>query len=499
MVGQRELTLEDYVSMLRRRWLLIAALALVGGALSYGVARFLPKRYISRTLVLVTQPTVPGDYVRPVINVDTNQRLASMQQEILSRTRLEPVIKQFGLYQQDANQLPMEDLVARLREAISVTPVLPMAQTRAQGLPGFNVSVTFEDPRLAQQICATITSMFMEENLQLRQQMAEQTTQFLAKQLDGAKAKLDDQDTRLAAFKRRYLGSLPDQEQTNLNLLMGFSAQLDATTQALTRTQQDKTFAESTLAEQLAAWRASQQGRNPATFEQQLAALQAQLSGLQSKYTADHPDVIKVNNDIEVLRKKMAEAGDQQKTTGDDKPGPAPVEPAQIQALRAQLHQFDQMIQERTVKQEEIQRQIKMYQARVQSSPTVEQEYKELTRDFQTALEFYNDLLKKRDQSAMATDLERRQQGEQFRVLDPANLPDNPSFPNKALFGFGGFGGGLALGIGLAFLMELQDTSLRTEKDVEALLDLPVLATVPAIKPFVKQSEATSLRVPVRV
>ena len=498
MVGQRELTLEDYVSMLRRRWPLMAALALIGGALSYGVAHFLPKRYLSQTLVLVTQPTVPGDYVKPVINIDTNQRLATMQQEILSRTRLEPVIKKFGLYGPDASQLPMEDLVARLRGAISVTPVLPMAQTRAQGLPGFNVSVTFEDPRLAQQICATITSMFMEQNLQLRQQMAEQTTQFLAKQLEDAKVKLDDQDTRLAAFKRHYLGSLPDQEQANLNVLLGLTAQLDATTQALTRAQQDKTFTESTLAEQLGAWRAAQQGRNPVTFEQQLAALQEQLSGLRSKYTAGHPDVIKVNSDIEVLKKKMAEA-DQQKATGDDKAGPAPVEPAAVKGLRAQLHQFDQMIQERAAKQEEIQRQIKIYQARVQSSPAVEQEYKKLTRDFQTALEFYNDLLKKGNQSAMASDLERRQQGEQFRVLDAANLPDKPWFPNQTLFGLGGLGGGLALGIGLAFLMELQDTSLRTEKDVESLLTLPVLATVPRIKPLLKKAEARSLRAPARV
>lgn len=485
--------------MLRRRWPLMAALALIGGALSYGVAHFLPKRYLSQTLVLVTQPTVPGDYVKPVINIDTNQRLATMQQEILSRTRLEPVIKKFGLYGQDASQLPMEDLVGRLRGAIAITPVLPMAQTRAQGLPGFNVSVTFEDPRLAQQICATITSMFMEQNLQLRQQMAEQTTQFLAKQLEDAKAKLDDQDTRLAAFKRHYLGSLPDQEQANLNVLLGLTAQLDAITQALTRAQQDKTFTESTLAEQLAAWRAAQQGRNPVTFEQQLAALQEQLSGLRSKYTADHPDVIKVNGDIEVLKKKMADTADQQKATGDDKAGPAPVEPVAIKGLRAQLHQFDQMIQERTARQEEIQRQIKIYQARVQSSPAVEQEYKKLTRDFQTALEFYNDLLKKENQSAMASDLERRQQGEQFRVLDAANLPDKPWFPNQTLFGLGGLGGGLALGIGLAFLMELQDTSLRTEKDVESLLALPVLATVPRIKPLLKKAEARSLRAPARV
>ena len=215
MLGHRQMDVKDYVGILRRRWPLIAALAVLGGGLSFVVLQFVPKRYTSQTVVLVQQPTVPDEYVKPVVSDATSGRLASMQEEILSRSRLEPVIQQLGLYPTEVNKTPMGDLVARLQQAITVTPVEAMADTRAQGLPGFNVSVTFGDPRLAQQICSSITSLFIGENLQLHQRQAEQTTEFIAKQLDEAKAKLDDQDAKLAAFQRRYLGSLPDDSAAN--------------------------------------------------------------------------------------------------------------------------------------------------------------------------------------------------------------------------------------------------------------------------------------------
>jgi protein tyrosine kinase modulator len=499
MIGQRELTLEDYLFILRRRWPLIVLLTVVGSGLGYGITYLLPKRFTSKTLVLVQQPTVPKDYVKSVVPDDTNQRLAAMKQEILSRTRLEPVIKQFGLYANDINRVPMEDLVDRLRKAIIVTPIQPMAETRSQGLPGFTISVDYPDARVAQQICSTITSMFMEENLQVRQQRAEQTTQFLARQLDDAKAKLDAQDAKLAAFQRRYLGSLPDEEQTNLNLLTGLNSQLDAATQAAARAQQDKAFTESMLTQQLAAWQATQAGQDPVTYEKQLEVLETQLTALEARYTDDYPDVIKTKNDIAALKKKIASTKKEGTVAGNGN-GATQVEPPQIQSLRAQIHQYNQAIQQKIAQQEEIQRQIKIYQARVQSTPAVEQEYKGLTRDYQTALGFYNDLLKKRDESAMATDLERRQQGEQFEVLDPASFPDAPSFPNKILFSLGGFGGGLILGCGLAFLLELRDTSLRNERDVESYLQLPVLAMIPTVSPLSgNDKETSSIRLTVRI
>jgi polysaccharide chain length determinant protein (PEP-CTERM system associated) len=481
---QRELTPADYLAMFRRRWVLITVLAVIGAPIAYGVSLFLPSKYVSQTLVLVDQQTVPTDFVRPVDTTNISQRLSSMQQQILSRTRLEPMIRQFGLYANDFNRASMDTLVGRLQGSIEVTPVQPMAQTQSNNLPGFFVKVTLDDPRKAQQVCTAITSMFIEQSLSLRQQHSQDTTQFLSQQLMDAKAQLDQQDGKLAAFKSRYIGALPDEEQTNLNLLTGLTSQLDAATQALARAQQDKSFAESMLTQQLAAWQETQTGRNPDTLDQQLAILQTQLSSLEARYTEDYPDVIKTKNDIAVLQKKLAESQGPKNVTDSARTPRSSIEPGQITQLRAQIHSFEQVIAEKSKEQEQIKQQIKLYQDRVQSSPAVEEQYKELTRGYQTALDSYNDLQKKRDQSAMATELDRQQEGEQFRVLDPANLPDRPAYPNRLEFALGGLAGGLALGLGFAFLLELRDTSMRTERDIEFVLRLPVLAMVPEVRPL---------------
>ena len=482
MIGHRALTFDDYLAIFRRRWWVLVIPAALGATLVYLASQLIPNRYTSATMVLIAGQTVPENYVSPVVTADLHQRLAAMQEQILSRSRLQSVIERFGLYPKDVNRVPMEDLVARLRASIAVQPVQPMPATTTTRLPGFTVNVTAESAQLAQQICSQVTSMFMEENLQGRQQQAEDTTEFLSAQLDDAKAKLDGQDARLAEFKRRNIGTLPDNEQTNLTLLMGLNTHFEATTEALSRAQQDKLFSESLLNQQVATWQSSQAGHNPQTFEQQLEDLQKQLRMQQARYTNDHPDVVNTKNDIEKLKEDIAAAN---ALTPNRVPGegsnPA-AEPEQVQTLRAQIQQYAQVISGRTKQQEQLQAQIKEIQSRVQSSPMVEQEFKALTRDYQTALEFYNDLLKKRDQSALSTDLERSQQGEQFRVLDPPSLPQKPSFPDRLRFALGGLGGGLALGVGLIMFMEMRDTTMRTQRDAELLLQVPVLALIPTAK-----------------
>jgi uncharacterized protein involved in exopolysaccharide biosynthesis len=183
--------------------MVIAALVALGSVAGYAVANFVPKQYTSQTVVLVQQPTVTGDYVKPVVAEATSQRLVTMQQEIMSRSRLEPIIKKLGLYAEEIDKVPMEDLVARLREAIAVAPLPTMADTRAQGLPGFNVSVTFDDPRLAQAICHAITTQFTEQNIMQRQRQSEQTTQFLGGQLDEATPSLPNFSDGFSARYRR--------------------------------------------------------------------------------------------------------------------------------------------------------------------------------------------------------------------------------------------------------------------------------------------------------
>ena len=493
MLKNGEITIAEAKRIFRHHWWILP-IAVVGcGAVGLLVATLLPKRYTSETLVLVDQPTVPTEFVKPVVTDDLNHRLASMQEQILSRTRLQPIVEKFGLFAEERRQKSIDDLVEKLRNAVTVTPMESMPGTQNHSLPGFYVSVAFDNPQTAQQICTEITSMFMQQNSREREQQAVQTTSFLNAQLEEAKRKLDDQDKKLAAFKRQFLGSLPEEGQTNLNLLTGMNSQLEANVQALSRAQQDKTFNESLLSQQDAtATVLGPEGQNSSeTPDRQLNALENQLAGLEAHYTPEHPDVVKLKSQIEELKKHMAV------TSKAKEPGSVPVPKAdsyQTQQLRAKLRQDNLNIEDLTKRQVQIQEQIVRLQARLEASPVVEQQLKEITRNYQTALDFYNELLKKRQQSAMASDLEHQQESEQFRVLDPPSLPDSPSFPKRMHFAAGGLGAGFALALAIMYLIALLDKSMHTDRDVEACLNLPVLASVPFLDDPTSPAKTGSLR-----
>lgn len=479
MLGHRTLTVEDYWAMLRRRMWLIIVPVVVLPVLAYGYSLTLPERYTSTTLVLVEGQRVPQDYVRATVTDALNQRLGTMREQILSRSRLQPIIEKFNLYP-DASNVPMEDQIGWLRAAVNVTP-LRVTTARAGELSGFTVDVTLSEARTAQQVCQEITSMFMAENLKLRATRATDTTAFLQGQLDEAKKKLDEQGERLAAFKQRHIGKLPGQEQTNMNLLMGTVTRLEAVTQSLNRSAQNKAYLESILSQQMAAWDAAKSGTNPDNMEQQLVRMKSDLVTLEGRYTSEHPDVRKLAGEIAQLEKRIEEVKRGEPNPAGSSDRTSLTEPPQIVQLRTQIHNEDVNIRERTREQSRLQRELGVFQARVQLSPVVEQEFTELTRDHETAQAFYNELLGKRTESEMAKDLEMRQQGEQFTIMDPANLPEKPTFPNRLQFAGGGLAAGLALGLGLMLLLEFKDKSLRSESDVEVLLDLPTLALIPEL------------------
>jgi polysaccharide chain length determinant protein (PEP-CTERM system associated) len=405
-----------------------------------------------------------------------------MQEQILSRSRLQPIIEKFGLYTADRDTVHMEDLVAKLRSAIDVTPLEPMQGTQNRQLPGFHVNVTFDNPQVAQRICSEVTTMFLEENSKHIDVQDRQTEDFFARHVEEAKRNLDDQDAKLAEFKRQYMGSLPDNEPANLGLLTGMNAQLEATTQGVNRAQQDRSMNESLLASQLATWKAVNRGDTPTeTLDQQLSALQEQLNSIQARYTSDHPDVIKLKNQVEQLKKRMSEAPKGGSTKANSQVDA--IEPPVIQQYRAKLRQDDLNIADLIKQQGKIQNQISVLQGKIQSTPAVEQQFKELTRNYQTALDGYNELLRKHDQVAISGDLNRQQQGENLRVLDPPSLPMTPSFPNKPIFAGAGAGGGLVLGLAILYILAAFDPSMHSERDVEICMQLPVLAMVPNVAP----------------
>ncbi len=478
MLGHRPLVIEDYLAILKRRgWMMIIP-ALLVPILAVAITYKLTPIYTSQTLVLIEPQTVPDTYVKPIIAEDLDSRLASMKEQILSRSRLEPIIERFNL---GAPGMSMDDKVVSTRKNIGITPIHSEIQGSG-GLPGFFISFTASDPHTAQLVCREITSLFVSENLQAREQSAEGTTAFLKGQLDQAKTNLDQQDQKLAEFQKQYMGTLPEQQQPNMEMLNTLGTQLDATTQSLSRMENDKSLEEALLAQESRQTQVVPgQKLSPQADQLELQKLEAQEQDLKARYTPDYPDVIAVQRQISDLKKQMAAP----------QAAPAVAAPAASAAphydspgtmqLRAQIMAITSAIQQKKQQQAELQTQIRTYQDRIQSTPLVEAKMKDLTRDHQQAQEFYDSLLGKMNNSQMATDLERRQEGENFKIMDDANLPDAPTFPKRGLFAGGGLVLGLGFGLLLIAFLEYRDKSLRTERDIWAFTKLPTLATIALI------------------
>jgi len=489
MIGKRELTVNDYFAILRRRIFVILVPPVIAAVVSFAVSYGFPMQYTSQAAIIVEGQKVPEGFVAPLTSAELSQRIENAQAQVLSRNRLEPLVERYGLRRGRFGEVSLEDALDSMRKSISVSAIetdLDNTRSRrragkAADLTGFYIKYTASIPATAEKVCNELASMFVEEDFKARQEAAQGTTEFLGSQVREAKQALDEQDAKLAAFKRRYLGKLPENQANNLKILDGLNTELDATTQTLSRAQQDKAYAESVLSQSLADLKSSKSNTDPKVLQQQLSSLQSQLLTLQSQYTNDHPDVIKTRNDVAEVQRKIDELATADPPLDDKSQKAAAIETPEIQKLRAQIQQDKEAIAQSTAQQSYIEGQIHLYQSRVELSPNVEEQYKILTRDYDTAQKFYSGLLSKKSESAMTADMERRQEGEQLKVLDPANLPDSPSFPNRALFAGGGLGVGFALGLGIAMLFELRESAIRTELDIEACFGLPTLALIPTL------------------
>src|SRR5579864_4747029 len=488
MIESRELTMDDYLAMLRRRARVILIPAVLAPVVGFLISYAFPPKYTSQSTILVERQKVPENMVQPVVSEDWTARVATLQQQVLSQTQLQPIVQK--IYPNKSGQ-EMSQIIDDIRENMTVEPVvsdlsltsgtLKKKPGQSSPVPGFTVSFTAANAREAQQICNELTSLMVTENLKEIQATAQGTSDVLDRGIEDGKRNLDNQDSKLAAFKKQYMGQLPGDEDNNIKLLAGLNSQLDAYTQALNRAEQDRAYAQSLLSQQLAAWSSSQTSMNPENLQKQLAELQSQLMTLQARYTDDHPDVVKTKNDIAEVKRKLKEMNSASAPDAGNTDKGSASEPAEIKQLRLQIHQYDQSIAQATREQKLLQDQIRTYQGRLSLSPGVEERYKALMRDYETAQKFYNDLLAKKNESEMQTDMERRQQGEQMSLLNPANPPDSPSFPNRLLFAGGGLAAGLTFGMGLAIWLELRDKAIRTEQDVVAILELPTLVSVPWI------------------
>jgi protein tyrosine kinase modulator len=477
----------------RRRWWLTVPAFGVWLAV-WALAWFLPAVYRSETVILVEQQQVPEQYVISNVSADLQDRLQNMTQQILSRSRLLNIMEDFNLYPKLRARVTGDELVERMRKDIQVE--LVQAANRSGNLTAFKVAYMSKDPKLAQKVTAQLTSLFINENLKTRQEQSAQTTQFLATQLDEAGRGLAEQEAKVKEFKSQYLGQLPEQVQSNVQILAGLQAQLQQETDLLGRAKQQSVYLD-TLRTQWHTLEASVGPGNsggavaPAALDQELARLRAQLADLSSHYTERHPDVRKVKDQIARTEKlkQQAEAriaaSPASGATGETLHASSPTEmevESQLKANKVEIENRQHAIQD-------LQARIGDYQARLNMTPVREQQMAGLTRNYEQSRKNYEQLLAKRDQSGMATDLEKQQQGEQFRVLDPPNLPQKPFSPDRLKLDLIGLVAGLLVGAFILVGAEIADDRIYSKEELTTIVSAPVLAEIPPLTTAVEEGQ----------
>jgi polysaccharide biosynthesis transport protein len=492
--GQVSRSLDEYwASVRRRRWYVLLPV-FACWAIAWAGSWLVPSTFQSEALILVEQQKVPEQYVVPNVTVNLQDRLQSMTQQILSRTRLQSTINRFHLYETRRRGAfaQAEDPVEQMRMDIKIE--LVEAPGRPGQLTAFKIRYSAGTPQLAQQVNSELTSLFIDENLKSQQQLSESTTAFLQSQLADARSKLEEQEAKVRVFKANHFGNLPSQVETNVQILSGLQAQLQGTQRALDGANQQKLYLES-LQQQYQAIQASlgngtSTATSPDTLNKDLVDLRHKLQEARLRYTEDYPDVVQLKDKISKMEKLKQDidseitANDKPaKTTSDVDPGAA----AEVQRgssspmmqIQSQLKANRLEIQNYQQREKKIESDIAAYQARLNLTPETEQELADISRGYEESKSNYNSLLQKQNQSQLATSLEQRQQGEQFRILDPPSLPARPSAPNHLLISLAGLMLGFAVGAGLTAFLEMTNVRVRQEKDLEEAVPLKVLIGIP--------------------
>jgi succinoglycan biosynthesis transport protein ExoP len=486
---------EDYWAIaVRRRWWILLAVFLAWGTV-WGLSWLLPSTYQSEAMILLEQQKVPDQFVAPNVTDTLQDRVQSISQQVLSRTRLQATIDRYHLYPRNDSLSILHksrDPVELMRDDISIELV------KAPGHPGeftaFKMRYSADSPQVAQKVNNELTSLFVKENVEAQQQLSEDTTSFLENQLADARAKMVEQEAKVAAFKAKHLGELPSQLESNMQILAGLQSQLQSAQQTMDAARQQKLYLESLL-EQYQSVQASMGGGDskagpPQTLETELIAMRLKLQDLQSRYTEGHPDVIALKEKIaqaERLKKQTeSEMAAKQKDgmTANAVDPAAQLEaqhgsPTPIMQVQSQLKANQLEISNIQQHEKDLESQITGYQARLNLTPETEQELTAVSRGYEESKTNYNSLLQKQMQSQLATSLEQRQKGEQFRVVDPPSLPKKPSAPNHFKVSLAGLALGIALGLGLAALLEFTDVRVRKEKDLVGIVPVSVLVGIP--------------------
>jgi polysaccharide chain length determinant protein (PEP-CTERM system associated) len=498
----RGLDLAAILEVLRRRRLLALLPFLFILAAAISVALFLPSLWTAKATVLVNRQEIPEAFVKSTIATELEAQLLTLTHEILDGPRLTKIIQDNDLYPNLRRTRTSADLVERMRRDIRVeVQDDPKRQSREPKLLIFTMSYTATDPGVAARVTNTLASLFTEENRKRREQSAAGASQFLEGQLADLRTRLAGQEQRITAYKEQHMGELPEQREVNLRTLERLQQSLgiahENNRRAIERRQMiTQSMNDLDLASAVASGGAGTLNPDIApagSAAARLSILRSELTALQTTYSDKYPDVIQMKEQIRLLEGRVAE--EEKKlaaaVAAPKKAGPAPTRQTRDLRMAVQnpyvlslMQQLDQASVESKASSDEIAgltRQISLYQRRLEMTPKREQELALITRDYETTRDLFRSLLAKRGEADIATELEQRQKGESYRVIEAASLPERPAGPNRVRLVLVG----LALALGVAgvavVLAEQVDTSYRRVDEVRATTAVPVFSSIPRI------------------
>ena len=463
--------------IIKRRWFIIIPFCL---SLMVGIyqAITLPKIFEAETLILVEAQRVPQEYVKSVVSIDISSRISTISQQIMSRTNLEKVIKDFKLFSEEAWQGRfLEDQIENLRNRITVDVI-----NRRYGADAFRIAFRGPSPEKVMNVANALASYFINENLKVREMQAIGTSSFLEAELDSMRTRLEEKEEKLREYKRLYMGGLPEQLETNLKMLESLQIQKHEKQTIIREIEQNiynlnntaNPFTDFSMDNLMVDFEDGTGGDD--SYE--LTTLREELERLKLKYMDKHPDVMRLKKRISELE---AQNINEETDTELDQALPAEIAMPTIDFQKVQLDELKSSLVVHKREFDEINSQIVLYKKNIDDTPRREQELLFIQRDYDNLKSSYESLLKRKLESEIAVNMERRQKGEQFRIVDSAQLPEKPISPNMQRLFVLFLAVGFAVGAGVVFLLEYFDNSFMLPEEIEKELDLTVLCTVPQI------------------
>jgi polysaccharide chain length determinant protein (PEP-CTERM system associated) len=472
---ESQLDIGYYINLvLRRRWFVIIPffIALIAGIY---LAVALPKKYQAETLILIEPQRVPDNYVQAIVSSDLESRIATLKETILSRTNLLKIIEGFNLFNgPESPDMFLDEKIEIMRKRTAVNIV----SDRGRTANAFKITFEAEEPRKVMQVVNAMATLVIDQNLKVRESQAVGTVEFLEQERVKMRGRLEEVEATLKDFREVHMGELPSQLASNLMVLERLQQQLSDKQKSI----RDEKNRLSSLENQLQFAReqaamtvtapALPENREPTTLE----GLKQQLADYKIRYTPQHPDVIRLQRKIEELEKESPPLSAASGDGGSSRPAGRGVAADLIAQRNSAAREIVAIRQELSALQE----QIAVYQRRVEDTPKLEQELLSLERDYSNTQKTYESLSARKQEAEVAANMERQQKGEQFRILDPARLPDKPQSPDMRKLFLMCVMAGLGLGGGLIFLLEFLDKSVKKLESVPKKLGIPLLA-VPKI------------------